>query len=87
VDGYVALQLPDGTLRFLQADGSLAPETRPLISNWHVMPFSGTIFSYTFGGHEPSGSYRWLAAFTEPGTTNIVGLTAQAAFTFSPKNP
>jgi membrane-associated protease RseP (regulator of RpoE activity) len=84
VDAYIAAQLPDGTLLFLQTDGSLTLEIRPIVSNWPVAPFSGEIFRYTFGGHEPSGSYRWLAAFAEPGTANVIGLAAQASFTFSP---
>ena len=84
VDAYVAVQLPDGTLLVLQVDGSFTREIRPIVSNWTVAPFSGEIFRYTFGGDEPSGSYRWLAAFTEPGTLNFIGLIAQAGFTFSP---
>ena len=84
VDAYVAILLPDQRLFFMQGDGSFTREIRPVVSNWTVGPISGELFRYTFGGGEPSGTYRWLAAFTEPGTLNIIGLIAQAAFTFSP---
>ena len=84
VDVYVAIQLPDQSLWFLQADGGLTPEPRPLVASWVVAPFSGEIWRYAFGGAEPAGPYRWLAAFTEPGTMNILGTIAQAPFTFSP---
>jgi hypothetical protein len=84
VDVYVALQLPDQSLWFLQADGALTPEARPLVASWVVAPFSGEIWHYTFNGTEPAGRYTWLAAFTEPGTMNILGTIAQAPFTFSP---
>ena len=53
-------------------------------SDWPVGLFSGEIFRHTFAGAEPSGSYRWLGYFTEPGTSNIIGLIGQAPFTFSP---
>lgn len=84
VDVYIALQLPDGTLFFMQADGSFTPEIRPVVRNWTVAPFNAVIFRYTFNGQEPVGPYRWLAAFTEPGTFTIVGEIAQAPFTFAP---
>jgi lysophospholipase L1-like esterase len=84
VDLYVALQLPDQTVWFLQVDGSLTPEPRPLLSAWPAVPFRAELFRYTFTGLESSGSYLWLAAFTEPGTTMIVGTIAQAPFTFNP---
>jgi lysophospholipase L1-like esterase len=84
VDLYVGLQVPDQSLWFLQADGSLRPEVRPLVSGWTVAPFGGEIFRYTLTGEESPGSYRWLAGFTEPGTGTIVGSIAQAPFTFNP---
>jgi lysophospholipase L1-like esterase len=84
VDLYVALQLPDQSLWFLQEDGSLTPELRPLLSTWPAMPFRAELFHYTFTGVELPGSYLWLAAFTEPGTGTIVGTIAQAPFTFTP---
>jgi len=84
VDLYVALQWPDQSLWFLQVDGSLTPEPRPLLSAWPAVPARAELFRYTFTGPEPPGSYRWLAAFTEPGTGAIVGTIAQAPFTFNP---
>ena len=84
VDLYVALQLPDQSLWFLQADGRLTPELHPLVASWVVVPFNGELWRYTFSGTEPAGRYSWLAAFTEPGTMNILGTIAEAPFTFSP---
>jgi len=84
VDAYVQVQPPSGASLFVQADGSFTTDRRPLVSNWPVRPFSGEIVRYTFRGGEPSGSYRLLGYFTEPGTSEIVGLPSQAAFTFSP---
>jgi lysophospholipase L1-like esterase len=82
-DLYVALQFPDQSLRFLQADGGLAPEARPLVSGWTVVPFRGEVFRQTLSAQELPGNYVWLAAFTEPGTGNIVGAVAQAPFMVS----
>src|SRR5262245_45854244 len=84
VDAYVALRLPDQTLWFLQGDGSLTPTVQPLLHNGPVAALRRDLFRYTFGGGEPVGRYTWLAAFTEPGTTQVIGLIAQAAFMFSP---
>jgi lysophospholipase L1-like esterase len=84
VDLYVALQLSDQSLWFLHGDGSLTPEIQPYLSQWPVVPSRAELFHYTFTGSEPPGDYRWLAAFTEPGTGAIVGTVAQAPFTFNP---
>jgi lysophospholipase L1-like esterase len=84
VDLYLALELPDQSLLFLQGDGSLTPEIRPFLSAWPVVPFRAEPFRHTFTGAEPPGSYAWLAAFAEPGTGMIVGTIAQVPFTFSP---
>jgi hypothetical protein len=75
VDLYMVLQLPDQTLRFLQADGGLTLEVRPLV---------GEPFRYMFTGGEPVGDYRWLVVFTEPGTGTITEPVAQVPFAFSP---
>lgn len=61
VDAYVAIRLPDGSLCFLQGNGSLTRAVRPIVTNWTVAPFNGEIFRYTFGGGEPQGNYTWLA--------------------------
>jgi YVTN family beta-propeller protein len=84
VDAYVEVGLPDGSLLFMQPDGSFTGEMRPVVTNWPVAPFSGEIVRHTFDGSEPSGPYRWRARFTDPGTLHLIGLTAQAPFTFSP---
>jgi lactonase family protein with 7-bladed beta-propeller len=85
VDLYLALQLPDQTVVFLQADGTPTAEPRPFMANWDVsVPFTRELVSLTFNGTEPVGRYRWLAVFTEPGTTTLLGTIAQAPFIFSP---
>lgn len=84
VDAYIAIKLPDGTLLFMQGDGSFTPTPQPIVRNWTVAPFSEQIFSYIFGDGVPGGAYTWLAAFTEPGTGNIIGSIVQTPFTFSP---
>lgn len=83
-DAYVAIQLPGGSLLFLQGDGTFTTAILPIVQNWTVSPFSGQILAYTFGGGEPTGSYAILGAFTQPGTLTFIGAIAQAPFTFSP---
>ena len=45
-----------------------------------MVPFTGEIFRPTLSGCELGGRYRWLAAFTEPGTLTVLGAIAQAPF-------
>jgi len=87
VDVYVALQLPTGTLLFLQGNGSFTTNLTPLVSGWTPSTFSGQLFSYTFGGGEPGGTYHWLAAFAQHGTLNFLGGIADTPFQFSPPTP
>jgi hypothetical protein len=84
VDLYVVLQFPDQSLWFLHADGSVTPESHPLLSGWTVVPYRAELFRHTFTGAEPSGDYDWLAVFTAPGTGDIVGTVVHAPFTVSP---
>ncbi len=84
VDVYVALQLPTGTLLFLQGNGAFTTNLTPLVSNWSPTAYAGQVFGYTFGGGEPAGTYHWLAAFTQPGTLNFLGGIADAPFQFTP---
>lgn len=84
VDAYAEVRLPDHSSVFLQSDGTLTREARPIAGNWPVAAFSGAIFQQTFTGAEPSGSYEWLGYFTEPGTSRVVGLVSRAPFTFGP---
>lgn len=86
-DAYVAIALPTGGLLFLQGDGSLSLEPRPLVHNWPVSHFSGEIFRYTFGGGEPPGSYRWLAAFTKPGTLSLIEPLVSVPFSLVLQQP
>ncbi len=79
-DVYVALQLTDGSLLFLQGDGSLSSTLQPIVSKWGIGPYSGHIFNYTLTGGEPRGNYAWLAAFTQPGTLNFIGPIVSAPF-------
>lgn len=87
-DVYLAVRIPDGTLLFVQADGSFTADVQPFERSWPVSPLSEgaphQVFAYTFAGAEPPGSYTWLGAFTEPGTFEIIGDIARAPFTFVP---
>jgi hypothetical protein len=84
VDAYVEGRLPDGTIGFLQADGTFTADRRPIASNVPVGPSSGEVARRTFDGAHPAGSYRLQAYFTEPGTSIVIGLVADAAFTVTP---
>ncbi|MBI2875893.1 MAG: PQQ-binding-like beta-propeller repeat protein [Candidatus Tectomicrobia bacterium] len=84
VDVYVAIEFPDRSRLFLQADGSFTREIRPLVANWSTTPYHGEIFHYTIGHGEPLGSYTWLGALTEAGTSTILGNIAKAPFTVNP---
>ena len=83
-DVYVALSLPDGTLLFWLGDGNFTTAVQSLVRNFSISPFFGQLFAFTFGGGEPVGTYTWMAAFTQPGTLNIIGAIAHAPFTFNP---
>jgi YVTN family beta-propeller protein len=84
VDAYVEGRLPDGTIGFLQADGTFTADRRPIASNVSVGPSSGEVARHTFDGTHPAGSYRLQGYFTEPGTSSVIGLVAHAAFTVGP---
>jgi len=84
-DIYVVLQLPDGSLLAMQPDlTSFSATLGPVLSNVAVPAFNGQIFSYTFSGIEPVGTYRWLAALMIPGTLTPIGDIIQVPFTFAP---
>ena len=83
VDAYVAVELPNGQRLFLRGDGTFGwpdwPE--PIVRNWTVAQFDEEIFRYTFSGSEPSGNYKWLAAFVE--ADHIIGGIVEAPFSFT----
>jgi len=85
VDVYAARLMPDGTLMFLQPDGvTFSTTIAPVIPNWNVINnFFGPVFTSTFTGTEPPGSYIWFIAFTTPGTLNITAL-GSAPYSFTP---
>lgn len=68
----------------MQADGSFTPEMQPIMRDWTVASFNAEVFRFTFSGQELAGPYTWLATFTESGTSNIIGETAEAPCTFEP---
>ena len=78
----MALAIPGLPLLFLRGDGSFTSDWQPIVGNWTVSAFSGMIFSYPFGGGEPTGSYTWYAAFTQPATLNFIRPIAVAPFSF-----
>lgn len=83
-DIYVAILIPGSPLLILQPNGSFNAAITPLQSNVPVPTTAETLFSYTFTGAEPAGSYTWYAALMEPGTLNVIGTMATQSFTFAP---
>lgn len=83
-DAYVALALPDGTLLFLQGDGTFTRVVRPIVRNWPVSAVSGALFQYAFSGAESEGTYTWFAAFTRPGTLSLIEPLTALPFSFCP---
>jgi len=83
-DVYLAIQLPDGTVFFMQSDGGFSSTIAPALTNWTVAPFTGPVFSYTFNGSEPPGGYEWFLILTQTGSANIIGQIYTASFTFTP---
>jgi len=76
------LRLPDGTYRYYPT-WSTTPT--PVVSSWTVTDYGPAVFfSYTFKGTEAQGNYKWQAALTEPGTSNIIGEVSEAPFSFAP---
>lgn len=86
-DVYIALQLPDGTLLYMQADGSFSATLAPFVSNVTVPALTNVpIFGFTFSGLEPTGSYTWFAAATDPNTLTFQSGLATAQFNLTKPN-
>jgi len=84
-DAYVNVRAPGGAAFSLQLGGGIAAASTPMATNWTVAPFNGQIFSYTFGGLEPPGSYILKPFFTAPGTFTQTGPRfCPKSFTFLP---
>ena len=87
-DVYIALQPPGCTsgacLLFWQGGSNFTVTPAPIRRKWRISPFNGPIFSATFGGTVPVGSYVWLGAFVVSGTGTLMGGITQAPFTFGP---
>jgi hypothetical protein len=84
VDCYVLLRKPDGAIAFLQTDGRLTAEIRPVLSNVMLAPFSREIFRHIVVDGDPGGTYRWIGALTKPGTSIIIGEMIEVPFTIRP---
>jgi hypothetical protein len=67
VDAYVIVQLPTGGYLSLQLGGGLVQGIVPIARGLVPFPYEGTLASYTFGGAEPLGTYKWYALLTRPG--------------------
>ncbi|SBT04896.1 exported hypothetical protein [Candidatus Accumulibacter aalborgensis] len=87
-DVYIALQFPGcvslACVQFWQGGLNFTTTAQPILRDWPVAFFAAPVFSYSFSGEEPAGSYRWLAAFAVPGTLNLIGVITQTSFTFVP---
>jgi hypothetical protein len=84
VDYYVMLRKPDGAMAFLQADGRLTTESRPVLSDVMLAPLRREIFRHIVGDGDPGGTYRWIGALTKPGTSTIIGEMVEVPFTVGP---
>jgi hypothetical protein len=84
VDCYVMLRKPDGATAFLQADGRLTAERRPVLSHVMRAPLSRELFRHIVAASDPSGTYRWIGALTKPGTSTIIGERVEVPFTVGP---
>jgi len=87
-DVYIALQLPNGTLLYMQSNGSFSTALSPFVSSITLPALSNLpIFNYKFTGAEPTGTYTWFAALMQPATMNMIGTIASASFTFPTVTP
>ena len=84
VDCYVMLRKPDGAMAFLQADGRLTAENRPVLSHVMLAPLRREIFRHIVVDGDPGGTYRWSGALTRPGTSTIIGEMVEVPFTIRP---
>jgi hypothetical protein len=80
-DVYLALQLPDGSLLYLTGGGAMSATAQPYVSGWTATSTTGRVFTYTFGGGEPAGTYRWLSVVVQNGT---MGSIQESPFSFDP---
>lgn len=84
IDMFVLVELPDGAILYLRPDGTLASAVSPFASAWVPETQTGQIFSYTFSGLEPPGTYKWRWYMTEPGTSSALGPAQELSLTFAP---
>jgi Family of unknown function (DUF6311) len=84
VDCYVMLRKPDGAMAFLQADGRLTMESRPVLSDVMLTPLSREVFHHIVVDGDPGGTYRWIGALTKSGTSTIIGGMVEVSFTVGP---
>ncbi len=87
VDLYIALLDPAGGISFWPAY-TASPTALPelsLTSGFYVPPLAlqQVVLPTNLPPISASGNYSFLAAFTDPGTLNIVGATADAPFVYS----
>jgi hypothetical protein len=54
------------------------------MTSWTESPEARQAYSHAFAGGEPVGTYKILAAFTQPGTLTFLGPIMTAPFSFAP---
>jgi hypothetical protein len=84
VDAYVLIRLPDGGLVSLSPDGRVVLGVVPIARRIAPVPVSGELLRATLRGDEPPGTYTWITALTEAGTTTVVGPIDEQPFTLTP---
>jgi hypothetical protein len=83
VDVYLLVRLPDGRLASLQADGTFAAGTVPIIRNFVPVAFAGEILRLPIDGASLAGDYAWITGLAEAGTATPVQDIAQHPFTIA----
>lgn len=87
-DVYIALRSPGcgglACLLFWQGGLSFTATPTPIATNTPVSTFAQPPLGYTFAGTEPAGTYAWLGALTEPGTSTLIRPITETPFTFTP---
>jgi hypothetical protein len=56
----------------------------PIARRIAPVPVSGELLRATLRGDEPPGTYTWITALTEAGTTTVVGPIDEQPFTLTP---
>ncbi len=80
LDAWVMLELPDGTLAYLQAGGGLSLSPVPFVANWTPVALRGVAFGLFLPETAPLGDYAWHVRLFRAGTLDLLALPSAAPF-------